>query len=534
MSVAPQKLSETRSPIFASMDQARSQSATHLPVEVSISTWVAYVIAIPSTIALVISAYLAYATFTMSDVAGCGGGSIFDCGHVLHSKWSKAVGVPVSVFAFATHAFLITGLFVAISQRFGTFIRKLATCIVLIAAVASSLAALYFISLQLFVLKHLCSYCMAAHTCGLIVGAMAIWKLPIAAITKKRLAGLAAAGIAVLASIQITSAEPPKFKIDTFVAPVETEQSDLENENTEGTSDDSGDLFSAPGSSDSTEGTDIFAAPVGDGASIDGQWKSSIQLPSQELAMLNMISAQSLFLSSNALLIAPPTQQATDGSATSKGSASKPEQPVQAKPNQAAKKSGRLVPMNGGSIKLKAADWPLIGDPDAKHAFIELFDYTCEHCRATNKAIETAKQKLGKDLAVLVLPVPMNQTCNPLIKTSMPAHAESCELSRLAIAVWRVDSEKFKEFHQWMFQGETAPTYSQAFAKASEWVGTEELNKELANSVCSQYVGRNVELYKRTGGGAIPKMVFKQTTIVGEFTSGDSLTDLIKEYTAAK
>jgi len=520
------------------MDHSRSQSATHLPVTGSISTWVAYAIAIPSTIALVISAYLAYATFTMSDVAGCGGGSIFDCGHVLHSKWSKAAGVPVSVFAFATHALLISGLFVMISQRFGSSVRKLATCVVLVAAVAASLAALYFISLQVFVLKHLCSYCMVAHTCGLIVGAMTIWKLPIAATTKKRLTGFAAAGIAALASIQITSAEPPKFKIDTFVAPAETGQSDLENANTEESSDDSSDLFSAPGSSDSSEETDIFAAPVSDAKEPGNSVRSS----SQELAMLDMISVHNLFLSNNALLVAPAAQQATEGSATSKGSASKPKQPAQAKPKQpaqakpklAAKKSKRLVPMNGGSIKLKAVDWPLIGDPDAKHAFIELFDYTCEHCRATNKAIEAAKQKLGKDLAVLVLPVPMNRTCNPLIKTNMPDHAESCDLSRLAIAVWRVDSKKFEEFHRWMFQGEKAPTYSQALAKASEWVDTIALNKELADSVCSQYIGRNVELYKRTGGGTIPKMVFQQTTIVGEFTSGESLANLIKEYTAAK
>ena len=119
MSAVPQELSETTSQMFASMDQARSQSVPATAAEGSISTLVAYTIAIPSTVALVISAYLAYATFTMSDVAGCGGGSIFDCGHVLHSKWSKAAGIPVSVFAFITHATLIGGLFATISHSVG-------------------------------------------------------------------------------------------------------------------------------------------------------------------------------------------------------------------------------------------------------------------------------------------------------------------------------------------------------------------------------------------------------------------------------
>ena len=261
MSAAPQELSETTSQMFASMDHARSQSATDLTTEGSISTLVAYAIAVPSTVALVISAYLAFAAFTMSDVAGCGGGSIFDCGHVLHSKWSKALGVPVSVFAIATHAALISGLFVMISQRFGARIRNLATYVVLVAAVAASVAALYFISLQVFVLNHLCSYCMAAHACGLIVGGVAVWKLPFSFSLKAKMASLSLAGIAVLALIQITSAEPPKYKIDTF-APVETEHSGEEDLTFESPGGDSGDLFSAPVDSDSSEETDIFAAPA--------------------------------------------------------------------------------------------------------------------------------------------------------------------------------------------------------------------------------------------------------------------------------
>ena len=531
MSAAPQELSETTSQMFVSMDHSRSQSATAPTVESSVSTLVAYTIAIPSTVALVISGYLAYATFTMSDVAGCGGGSIFDCGHVLHSKWSKAAGIPVSVFAFFTHAALIGGLFATISQGAGKLTRTLATYVLLIAAVAASMAALYFISLQVFVLKHLCSYCMAAHACGLIVGVMAVWKLPVSIGMKKALAAISLAGIAVLASIQISSAEPPKYKIDTYT-PVETKQSEAEAVTFESPGSDSGELFSAPGDSDSTEGADVFAAPMEDGASNTGQQKGSLHSHAQQMAILSMISGRSIAFTYNSILVASPNQQSATESATSSQSAGNSKQESQ-EPSPPAK-IAKLVPMNGGSIKLKSTDWPLIGSPDAKHIFIEMFDYTCEHCRATNAAIEVAKNKLGKDLAVVAIPVPMNVTCNPLIKTSLPAHAESCELSRLAIAVWRLAPEKFGDFHHWMFQGKTAPSYDQAFAKAVESVGSEALNKELDKTVCSKYVERNVELYKRAGGGPIPKMVFKQTTIVGEFTSGDSLTDLIKQYTSTK
>jgi len=300
MSAAPQELTETNSQLFASMNNARSQSATDEPAAASVSALVAYTIAIPSTVALVISAYLAYATFTMSDVAGCGGGSIFDCGHVLHSKWSKAAGIPVSVFAFFTHAILISGLFANISPRFGKLGRTLANGVVLIAALAASLAALYFISLQVFVLKHLCSYCMVAHTCGLIVGLMAVWKMPFSAGVKKILGGVSLLGIAGLASIQIASAETPKYKIDTFV-PVETEQSDQGDFTFESPSDDSGDLFSAPGESDSPGEVDLFSAPEDDGASSWPTLKNSFEFPAQPLAMLSMLPRPSMAFTSNVL-----------------------------------------------------------------------------------------------------------------------------------------------------------------------------------------------------------------------------------------
>ena len=550
MSTVPQKLSEPNSQAFASMDHQRSQSATNPQMADEVTAWTANAMAIPSAIALAISAYLAFATFTMSDVAGCGSGAVFDCGHVLYSKWSKAVGVPVSVFAFITHASLIAGLFVALSKRSGTTMRKLAAKVVFVAALASLFAALYFISLQVFVLKHLCSYCMGAHVCGLIVGILAIWKLPVAPGLKRKLAGIGFAGIAALASIQFASAEPQTYKIDTFAPASDGQTDQLEPAANDANSEEAGDIFSAPGESESADDPDIFSAPVETGASNLLPRGRLIGLSANNLALLHLLSGNRFALASNSLLIAVPRQQESsakqqESAGQTQGSAGKvPEdtakattkaQPTESSNETSAPaKSARLVPMLGGSVKLKAIDWPLIGNPDAKHVFVEMFDYTCEHCRATNNAIEVAKKKLGSDLAVVVLPVPMNTNCNPTINTTSPAHAESCELSRLAIAVWRVDPDKLGEFHQWMFAGETSPNYSAALAKAKEMVGVDELNAELAKSVCSQYVDRNVQLYKRVGGGPIPKMIFKQTTIVGEFTSGDSLTNLIKEYTAVK
>jgi hypothetical protein len=43
-----------------------------------------------------------------------------------------------------------------------------------------------------------------------------------------------------------------------------------------------------------------------------------------------------------------------------------------------------------------------------------------------------------------------------------------------------------------------------------------------------------VELYKLAGKGNVPKLIFPSTTVVGEFTSGDSLVEIIKNRLSNK
>ncbi|HIE97419.1 MAG TPA: vitamin K epoxide reductase family protein, partial [Fuerstia sp.] len=47
--------------------------------------------------ALSLSGYLAWTALNQIPVYGCGGGEVFDCGHVLTSKYAKVFGMPVSV-----------------------------------------------------------------------------------------------------------------------------------------------------------------------------------------------------------------------------------------------------------------------------------------------------------------------------------------------------------------------------------------------------------------------------------------------------
>jgi uncharacterized membrane protein/protein-disulfide isomerase len=455
------------------------------------------IMAIASLIALGLSCYLAHAAFTMSEVAGCGGSGVFDCGHVLHSKWSKALGLPVSVFAIVTHLVFLTSL--AATQSTGR-LSKFANRLAVLAAIAAATAAAYFVSLQLFVLKHVCWYCMTAHASGVLIAVLAARTLPVSKRQIARLATVALAGVSGLALIQITSKAPARFKIQTYQPTATTDASPE-------TFASPSSLFSAP-ADEPDESALIFSAPVDDQPP-QTSYNQAFQLlrPARQPRRAQLLNATAFLATTTSFVPASNARRVSKRS------------------------TPKLVPINGGTIKLKADDWPLLGKPNAKHVFVEMFDYTCKHCRSTNRAIDQAKKTLGDDLAVISLPVPMNRRCNSTIETTNVIHAEACQLAKLAIGVWRVDRAAFAGFHQWLFSQDTAPTFTAAAAEAKRRVDPAALDAELSRNVCDQYLARNVELYKRVGKGAIPKMIFPQTTIVGEFTSGESLTNLIRQYT---
>ena len=136
-------------------------------------------------------------------------------------------------------------------------------------------------------------------------------------------------------------------------------------------------------------------------------------------------------------------------------------------------------------------------------------------------------QAYGDQLAVIVLPVPMDAKCNPHVNSTAAQHRESCEIAKLAIAVWHVAPERFTEFHNWLM--ESRPNYARALTQAESLIDRDKLQAELQSTVPSAFVKANVDLYKRASAGAIPKILFPRTSAVGEMRSKESLISLIEK-----
>lgn len=165
--------------------------------------------------ALGVTGYLAVTALRAGDVAGCGGGALWDCGYALHSRWSKVLALPVSVPAFVLYAVILTSLSVCRPAAPRSRLR-VAWSIITVGALSAGLAAVWFIGLQVFAVGHLCVYCIAAHVCGLALCLAILWKRPMGARTTAMLFGVSAFGVSMLIATQAYSTPPATFKIEHY------------------------------------------------------------------------------------------------------------------------------------------------------------------------------------------------------------------------------------------------------------------------------------------------------------------------------
>ncbi len=130
-----------------------------------------WLIRVFSVIAFGLSAFLLWESLTGSRLPGCGLES--GCGVVLRSRWAYWLGVPVSLFALLTYAVVLLATAIGRAGPAARFGPRL-DALLLAVAVALIGAALWFVGLQLFVLRAICPFCMAAHACGLLVGVLVV------------------------------------------------------------------------------------------------------------------------------------------------------------------------------------------------------------------------------------------------------------------------------------------------------------------------------------------------------------------------
>ncbi len=192
--------------------------------------------------------------------------------------------------------------------------------------------------------------------------------------------------------------------------------------------------------------------------------------------------------------------------------------------------AARRLRLLNGKLLVDVTRLPILGRWDAKTVAIELFDYTCPHCRRTHRLLAEARQRYGGQLALAVIVTPMDPKCNPYAQEPAAATAPPpCDLARLSLAVWRSEPRLFAAYHDWMMNSPDIPTVEDARGRAEEIIGAEALAKALASPAIDQQLAADNRLYHLLGEGQIPKLLTDRLIVTGEPDDAGKLFDLLEK-----
>lgn len=96
--------------------------------------------------------------------------TIGGCESVLTSSYSMAAGIPVSLIGAVYYLFLLIGIFAYFDMKKPDILKW-----TLALSIPGFVFTLWFIYLQLFVIKSICIYCMGSATTTTILFALTLW-----------------------------------------------------------------------------------------------------------------------------------------------------------------------------------------------------------------------------------------------------------------------------------------------------------------------------------------------------------------------
>lgn len=128
-------------------------------------------------VACVGAGYLAWVSISHGTAVGCAPGS--GCDKVLQSRWAYWMGIPVSI-----PALLVYGVFLAMALRLRKPLPADEHCGAWVAIICLSVvvagAAVWFVGLQVAVIKAFCKFCLLVHGCAFLAAMLCLANIPFA------------------------------------------------------------------------------------------------------------------------------------------------------------------------------------------------------------------------------------------------------------------------------------------------------------------------------------------------------------------
>lgn len=182
-------------------------------------------------------------------------------------------------------------------------------------------------------------------------------------------------------------------------------------------------------------------------------------------------------------------------------------------------------------------EMPIVGDASRGKLITILFDYRCSHCQKIHSLLPQVVEQLGGQVAFVLAPVPLSKACNPY--TSLAGEDRflgSCELTKYALSLWRLDPAAFAVFDAWLFESVSPVGWrprepEEAFAKACKLVGEERLHVALGDEWIAEYLSSVFELFGRTSSvdrSAVPRLICGEEWLVPDVDDAVGMSALIR------
>ena len=202
--------------------------------------------------------------------------------------------------------------------------------------------------------------------------------------------------------------------------------------------------------------------------------------------------------------------------------------------NAAVKENDKETPFPIPKTKLSliTSKLPIIGNRKAKNRIAVLFDYTCHHCRTLHSYIRQTIPKYENKLSCIMVPMPLDNKCNPLIKTTQKDHINACNYAKICLAVHQISPEKYDGFDNWLFSNHnSAKPLSTVRNYAERILGKNILDKTINSQSVLDQIATNIEIYNlnSTNGGTtiMPQTIVKNRVVFGPPPSAQALENIL-------
>lgn len=182
---------------------------------------------------------------------------------------------------------------------------------------------------------------------------------------------------------------------------------------------------------------------------------------------------------------------------------------------------GRKVVFDEGRKTFNVSSLPRLGSAEAEHVLIEYHDFQCPACRTMGGFLRALVKKHPDDICVLLLPVPLDSGCNTHLGTGKD-HPGSCALSRIALAVWKINPAAYQEIHN-RFISDPPLDEAAALAFARERVSPTSLDVALRDPWIDELIQANISdwLALSAQNRQLPKLLIRDRRILHGLPSGE-------------